>query len=141
MVDLEAIKATLANADPGPWAIGKKYAAVIVPSMEQDCECKTCPQGERCNDEYGGKLVGESIQRHNAEFIANAPSDIATLIEEVERLREHIKRWLEQANPDYEHIHGIASSDLSPSKWPDFCYTFDVERPCPEDLAKAWKDA
>ena len=90
-IDLDAIKARLTNADPGPWAIGKKYAAVIVPSMEQDCECSICPPGKSCNDEYGGKLVGESIERHNAEFIANAPSDIAALIEEVERLQEIAK--------------------------------------------------
>lgn len=134
-IDLDAIKARLTNADPGPWAIGKKYAAVIVPSMEQDCECSICPPGKSCNDEYGGKLVGESIERHNAEFIANAPSDIAALIEEVERLQSHIKRWAAQdaCVESAKYRYGYSGQIVCNACWSDW--------PCPSEVAKEWNNA
>lgn len=148
-IDLDAIKARLTNADPGPWAIGKKYAAVIVPSMEQDCECSICPPGKSCNDEYGGKLVGESIERHNAEFIANTPSDIAALIEEVERLRGHIDRWV-RGPLGHAYLSNLTkpptAEQLAKHRHNGIGYCKECSGamalwPCPIEVQRSWKDA
>lgn len=75
MLDIEPIKARLAAATPGPWQtittvetdIGTEH---LVTEADMDAGC-----------------IGTSPQAADAELIANAPTDLAALIAEVERLR------------------------------------------------------
>lgn len=78
MLDLDAIKARLAAATPGPWEEereGGGYPTGVV--YGPDCTVTSC-------DSEPGTLH----QCTNAIFIANAPTDIAALVAEVERLRK-----------------------------------------------------
>jgi hypothetical protein len=81
--DLEAIKARLAAATPGPWIYDEWYGtedggwAAIGPHHEA---------GEGECDEPDGE-PHERAKRDGA-LIAHAPTDLAALVAEVERLRE-----------------------------------------------------
>lgn len=72
-LDIEAIKARLAAATPGPW-------------RQQLCAC-----GSDCDEhasvKAGGSLVATCAPDADADLIANTPQDLAALIAEVERLR------------------------------------------------------
>ena len=85
-IDLDAIKARLAKATPGPW---------LLQGAQSDYDISG--EGERVDGWNVGPRVLEidlRDPRHltlsNAELIANAPSDLAALVAEVERLRERI---------------------------------------------------
>ena len=86
-MNLSEIEERLADATPGPWTAGKNYAAVIAPAIPLVCKGE-CDCNPTCNEMYGGKLIGESIERADAELIMHAPTDLRELIEEVKRLRE-----------------------------------------------------
>lgn len=88
---LAKMKARLRAATPGPWRVGVKSKN----EMEVEIDA---PKGDKrlgmatwegfvsvwgCFDEPKGFDVGLA----NAEFLASANADMATLIEEVERLR------------------------------------------------------
>jgi len=81
---LDEIKARLAAATPAPWVPSKNYGGVVNPELETECGCDhgpDKPMGERtCTEVYGGRLVCESCLRPDAELIAHAPADIATLL-------------------------------------------------------------
>ena len=82
MLDLDAIKARLAAATPGPWEEereGGGYPTGVV--YGPDCTVTSC-------DSEPGTIH----QCTNAIFIANAPSDIAALVAEVERLKAELKQ-------------------------------------------------
>ncbi|PWJ22795.1 hypothetical protein ATK17_3964 [Branchiibius hedensis] len=95
-LDLDAVKARLAAATPGPWEwIGDSF---------DDAEPFVCTHMTRW-DEHGPDLVvaadhGKTVLRAegadwsamsgkhaDGDLIANAPTDIAALVAEVERLR------------------------------------------------------
>jgi hypothetical protein len=71
--ELQAIKARLAAAMPGPWTI-KRGRYVVSDRLLYDVDT-SCVYGE-----------------DNLVFIAHAPTDIAALLDEVEKLRAKLKR-------------------------------------------------
>ena len=81
-LDLEPIKERLAAATPGPWKAKEDswdgYSVVIDDNG---------PGVSIIAEQIG---QGEDGGRGDAEFIANAPEDIAALVAEVERLRATI---------------------------------------------------
>lgn len=82
-LDLDAIEARLARATPGPWLVKDQDPKQIhrgTVQVQEDgrgveviAEC------------YCGAYDGHGLR--NAELIANAPTDLAALIEEVRHLR------------------------------------------------------
>jgi len=89
--DLTVIKARLAAATPGPWSsLAAKPGwdadvGIIAPGCEcvlAECFCEFKAKGDR-HPEWA---------EANAVLIAHAPTDLAALIEEVERLREKIRQ-------------------------------------------------
>lgn len=77
-LDLEPIRARLEAAAPGPWEVAKVWG------------------GDWFFDgpyiwDNGPDNTGEpATDKANAVFIANAPTDIAALLAEVERLRKEV---------------------------------------------------
>ena len=86
MLDLDAIKARLAAATPGPWT---SHGWEVDGADDE-------PAGERLIVADAKTVVGLSYydgdhitcSRVDADIIANAPTDIAALVAEVERLRK-----------------------------------------------------
>ena len=83
MLDLEPIKKRLAEASPGPWS----------------WDCDLLRQGEYGEPVLGsepvydgGEMIGSTtvVLRTDAALIAHAPTDLAALVAEVERLRTGI---------------------------------------------------
>ena len=115
MIDLDAIKARLAAATPGPWTIDDgddgdfcSAIAVIAP----------IPVSERQHAKFVGDfneravialtlwqnppvaVIYDARWDENASLIAHAPTDIAALIAEVEALRSEaltMRQWAEEA--------------------------------------------
>lgn len=85
MLDIEPIKARLAAATPGPWQtivtvetdIGTEH---LVTEADMDASC-----------------IGTSPQAADADLIAHAPTDLAALIAEVERLRVALQAQVDDA--------------------------------------------
>lgn len=88
-MNLSEIEERLEKATPGPWTAGKNYAAVIAPATTLVCKGE-CDCNPTCNEMYGGKLIGESIERADAELIMHAPTDLAALVGEVKRLQSEL---------------------------------------------------
>ncbi|MCT1459888.1 hypothetical protein M3G03_10130 [Aestuariimicrobium sp. p3-SID1156] len=86
-LDLTPIKARLNAATPGPWEndgggeVGQHWSSpkplASIVSTEVSCMAYC----------YGGSAAGV-IRDEDADFIAHAPTDIAALVAEVERLQE-----------------------------------------------------
>ncbi len=83
-LDLEPIKARLAAATPGPWGfhVLPQPVGITVATIHSE-------QGPRetCWTVDLPPEIGGMGTEKDAEFIANAPEDIAALVAEVERLR------------------------------------------------------
>ena len=73
--DIAAIRARLANATPGPWESREHKKQWHVTSVETEEHVALISHWTNDVDEA------------DADLIANAPTDLAALIEEVERLR------------------------------------------------------
>ncbi len=84
--NLEEIEARIARATPGPWRIkpndGKNIHRGTVQVEENGRAIETIAE---C---YCGAYEGHGLR--NAELIANAPEDLASLIEEIRFLREEL---------------------------------------------------
>ena len=80
--DIEAIKARLAAATPGPWALVD--FPVMFPRVQSIAEDKS--------------NICETWGWADAKFIAHAPTDIAALLAEVERLQRERSEWCDQAD-------------------------------------------
>ena len=111
MLDLDAIKARLAAATPGPWEEereGGGYPTGVV--YGPDCTVTSC-------DSEPGTIH----QCTNAIFIANAPSDIAALVAEVERLNESTMTisWTERATEEACGV-SVGLDPLSDVTWTSF---------------------
>lgn len=117
-LDLEAIKAMLAKATPGPWTIhSPESAPVDRPALQirgtraTDRSRTTRPDLRNAAPisqkvayvftptEPVGCLGGQKCTKRtlvegeaNAELIANAPIDLAALVAEVERLRDELSK-------------------------------------------------
>lgn len=84
MVDLDAIKARLNAATPGPWKVAIRQPSYHYWSSH-GIDAKDDPVIE----------PSDYLSLDDAEFIANTPSDIAALIEEVERLQGELGKFHE----------------------------------------------
>ena len=90
MLDKDAIKARLEAATPGPWREGRHVGVVV-------CDTRTF-RYESLEDEardveyYGGYPICESALSKDRDLIAHAPTDIADLLAEVERLEATLTR-------------------------------------------------
>ena len=104
-LDLDPIRARLAAATPGPWEYrpfteidpdGAFDLAHVVADDPDD------PAGDQVS-------VCASIMRPDADLIANAPTDMAALVAEVERLRVAVWRVRE--------VHSLQVSSV----WGEVC--------------------
>ena len=83
MTDLDAIEARLFLATPGPWRVKEQDPKQIHRGTVQ---VEENGRGVEVIAEcYCGAYDGHGLR--NAELIANAPTDLAALIEEVRHLR------------------------------------------------------
>jgi acetyl-CoA carboxylase carboxyltransferase component len=80
--DIEAIKATLAAATPGPWELVD--FPVMFPRVQSIAEDKS--------------NICETWGWADAKFIADAPANIAALLAEVERLQRERSEWCDRAD-------------------------------------------
>lgn len=74
-VDLDAIKARISRAKSGPWLLADPTTGEIYAGDVHDW------------DSPNWKYVGTVNDDADADLIAHAPTDLATLVGEVERLR------------------------------------------------------
>lgn len=101
MLDLDPIKARLNAATPGPWKQRDGWKQTIM----------TTNKTFRYPPDYPSDYPSEHLipyQDSDGDFIAHAPTDIAALIEEVERVRAEnatLKEQLEQVPPS--HFFGV----------------------------------
>lgn len=116
-VDLDAIKARLAAATPGPWSHDEPYLRAI--------RNRSGTEVASAHISYGG--TGRGAWFPDADLIAHAPEDLATLVAEVERLGE-LLTW--HATPQFEEDHAPKAED------PATCFTCQEPWPCM--TRKAW---
>lgn len=96
-LDLSAIKTRLEAATPGPWIYGSwsgqchlnhhphGQGECIYTYTLQDESCVSLPKENR--ELIGWNAYRTILNKQDAQFIANAPTDIANLIAEIERLQ------------------------------------------------------
>lgn len=80
-LDIEAIKGRLAAATLGPWEENRAYGSADIEAYGRTIACAV-----------------DYIEPEDAQFIAAAPTDIAALLAEVERLNAWVD-WLRALNP------------------------------------------
>ncbi len=118
MINIDAIKARLVRATPGPWRLKPQDPAKIhrgtVVQIEEDGRAT-----EVVAECYCGAYEGHGL--HNADLIAHAPTDLDALVEEVERLRGEAEReraavvaWLREKLRENEgYVRPVAWEILS----------------------------
>jgi hypothetical protein len=85
---LTEIEARLKAATPGPWVAGRPDMGTLVDGVESKW---IYDQREQYVAVASGRIDGEWEEvMANAHLIANAPSDIAWLIEQVRRLEQEL---------------------------------------------------
>ena len=117
-LDLEPIKARLdkAHTEWGPWRAKEDswdgYSVVIDDNG---------PGVSIIAEQIG---QGEDEGRGDAEFIANAPEDIAALVAEVERLREQVEAVREHHVPVDANYYAATVTECCscPGPWLALCY-------------------
>jgi hypothetical protein len=87
-LDLAAIEARLKAATPGPWGYKAGFLKHYVFSLDAQEDFGISLQELHWNDGH------EVPAAANAQFIANAPTDIAALIAEVRRLRREVNKMV-----------------------------------------------
>lgn len=97
---IQEIKARLEAATPGPWwweddilCANEPYVVVVKPWFD--------------DDKYENTV---HVFKHDAEFIANAPTDIRYLLDEVKRLTEENEQLTERLGAAVEDMTEIANS-------------------------------
>lgn len=98
MLDLQPIKARLAAATPGPWTADLNASGMATVAVESSkpsllASLAGVAQVNTIMVVSSGPLYGSPAQ--DADLIANAPTDLAALVAEVERLRGAIKEHYE----------------------------------------------
>ena len=138
MVDLDAIKARLNTATPGPWKVAIRQPSYHYWSSH-GIDAKDDPVIE----------PSDYLSLDDAEFIANTPSDIAALIEEVERLRGHIDRWV-RGPLGHAYLSNLTkpptAEQLAKHRHNGIGYCKECSGamalwPCPIEVQRSWKDA
>jgi hypothetical protein len=105
-LDLKAIKERLAKATPGPWrAIDESDYDVRV--YEGDIASS---DNSRVVARYSGDERVETFSDRDADLIAHAPADLASLVAEVESLRALLR----------EAIH-VGSQEAASEEWLRLC--------------------
>lgn len=106
-VDLDAIKAALAAATPGPWAWDREAGAIVNPEVRalQRRIWDARPGDPLYDAEDISYTVldcpGPSSNKTNdAHLVANAPTWLADLVAEVERLRAAVQETLDNCDCD-----------------------------------------
>lgn len=88
-LDLKAIKARLAAASSGEW---DDFAPPGHPAIRCVRAVAKNKQGQRTTDFIADcQTTKAEVNLNNATFIANAPTDIAALVKEVESLRDMLE--------------------------------------------------
>jgi hypothetical protein len=87
-LDLADIEARLKAATPGPWGYKAGFLKHYVFSLDAQEDFGISLQELHWNDGH------EVPAAANAQFIANAPTDIAALIAEVRRLRREVNKMV-----------------------------------------------
>ena len=105
-LDLEPIKERLAAATPGPWRVWRDPDPTRVRA--------TAVETAWCYGDIEGdtELITDYLPTDaDAEFIANAPEDIASLVAEVERLRATViveqnrrQPWVKLAHQNSQEV-------------------------------------
>ena len=92
-IDLEAIRARIAAATPGPWRSARnvKHAVMVGP---EDAPRHICA--------FGPLSIGTA---DDTALIAHAPADLASLCDEVERLREILAGRTQAPTPEEVDAH------------------------------------
>jgi len=104
--DLSAIRARLQAGTPGPW---ERHGTLILSAMTS-----RGTQARIVDCEYDDVSYDDNIA--NAALIANAPSDLAALLEENERLHERLEdNHVFLRNADGEMVR----EDVAPGSIPD----------------------
>lgn len=106
-IDTAAIRARVAAATPGPWQVWAGRLSIFANVSEEtpgsicgdpvcEVEMYRCsdrdpdPDDTECGCDEEGCKTCRPVQHADADLIAHAPSDLAALCDEVERLREII---------------------------------------------------
>ena len=107
-LDLEPIKERLAAATPGPWDfhVLPQSVGITVATIHSE----QGPREKRWTADLPPEIGGVGTEK-DAEFIANAPEDIAALIAEVERLRATViveqnrrQPWVKLAHQNSQEV-------------------------------------
>ena len=98
MLNLEPIKARLAAATPGPWEMmpSKNKGGVDRFVGPPGCDFPVCEMFV-INEKWGDDM----------RLIANAPTDLAALVAEVERLREQVEHGKATMLPILEQVEAL----------------------------------
>lgn len=100
-LDLSPIKARLAAATPGPFKV--VYGRHNLWPIAVETHAREYSEGrEVCSFRRDSLMRGDSLATHheesaNAELFAHAPTDIDALVKEVERLREDLQSYQNEA--------------------------------------------
>lgn len=94
MLDLQPIKDRLAAATPGPWE--REFTEHIAEDMSLDASYTSFIIGK-------GVSVGEMDMPADCELVAHAPTDLAALVAEVERLRAAIEEHQRAVKPGNDY--------------------------------------
>lgn len=131
MLDLEPIKSRLSRATPAPWvAVPQTWRSktssytITAYGIEQDENVFNTDASAICYAQREGQLT-----ERNAELIAHAPTDIASLLIEVEKLREacqHIVNACEACEDGY-----VESSPSGLDAWLPTGDPNIITEPCP----------
>jgi hypothetical protein len=98
---LDAIRARLDAATPGPWEAGTASCCPDLGWVEG-------PKGAVC-PQFTATKVTHSLDANDAELIANAPTDLRALLDEVERLTAERDSWFLKGR------HIASKKDVCPS--------------------------
>jgi hypothetical protein len=112
-INLDAIKARLAAATPGPWRVSRQNID------ERPGTSEVCDLVNDCWVIVEHNDLGR--YEDDADLIAHAPADIAALLAEVERLRGHRESCTDNLRKGYET--GKAEERAAVVAWLNGCAT------------------
>ena len=116
-LDLEPIKARLEAATPGPWDFYVLPQSVGITTATIHSEHG--PRETCWTVDLPPEIGGMGTEK-DAEFIANAPEDIAALVAEVEQLREQVEAVKALHMPVDVKLYAATVKEcaLCPGPWP-----------------------